>query len=104
MKFLFSLALIGLGGMMVPGVLEGAPNACSALEQVAVDEQTQGSTEWERGLGVVGLELSQGRYMEEIIRKEHPGVPPQAACAGYYWANHTVNVVESVADHFERTY
>lgn len=80
-RLLFTLAILAIGFIWAPQVLESATNACDAYEQKSVAQETGGS---ELGSSLV-QKLSGGALAEQAMADRYPNLPTIVACSLEYW-------------------
>ena len=80
-RLLFVLAVLVVGFIWAPQVLESATSSCDAYEQKTVAQETGGS---DLGSSILKT-LSGGSLAEQAMADKHPNLPTLVACSLEYW-------------------
>jgi hypothetical protein len=80
-RLLFVLAVLVIGFIWAPQVLESATSSCDAYEQKTVATETGGS---DLGSSILKT-LSGGSLAEQAMQDKHPNLPSLFACSLEYW-------------------
>ena len=80
-RLLLALIVLVAGFIWAPQVLESATNACDALEQKTISQET-GSNDLASSLV---QNLSGGAVAEQAMKDRHPNLPTAVSCSLEYW-------------------
>jgi len=82
--------LIIIAFFVVPMVAEGTTNSCRALEMRTVTKTATNIAGAKSGpvysaINIMGQSAATGEVASEIMRQQHPDVPPPITCTWHYW-------------------